>query len=360
LLDKKKFQHTDTRDHAAIDDGEDSGDGEDRERTPLMVHVAIDTDSALGPTSAALGPHMVSVIDAQHLCCKTSFKSATIYHPEGGGSQLPSVVIVGGWACGEHALAAWAPFYASHGIVAMTIGTAQPWKDQPPDLSRALLDASAALQLEHERAGSALHGRMDVTRRAVQGYSLGGGGAQLAALEDKTLKCVIALCPHEGVPPTHPAELSASVPVLIIAGEKDKSADGQKQAWPQYRKTRADKLLFEIAGADHFVANGPAGGIEKDISRGTRCALCNFCCAICCRSLKCCGCVLCPWDVLDGPSGHARDQAPHGAVGGVALAWLRLYLLGDETARSQLAVRPGIASSFESEGVGAAMAIERS
>ena len=79
-----------------------------------------------------------------------------------------------------------------------------------------------------------------------------------------------------------------------------------------------------------------------------------------CRRLKGWGGVLCPWDVVDGPSGQARAQAPHGAGGGVALAWLRLYLLGDETARSQLAVRPGIASSFESEGVGAAMAIERS
>ena len=94
-------------------------------------------------------------------------------------------------------MAAWAPFYASHGIVAMTIGTPAPWRDTPGDRCKALLDASLALQSEHENADSVLKGRLDVTQRAVQGYSLGGGGAQLAALKDPTLKCVIALCPHD-------------------------------------------------------------------------------------------------------------------------------------------------------------------
>jgi len=37
----------------------------------------------------------------------------------------------------------------------------------------------------------------------------------------------------------------------------------------------------------------------------------------------------------------------------VALAWLRLFLLDDERARSQLAIRPDVASGFESSGVAA-------
>ena len=45
-------------------------------------------------------------------------------------------------------------------------------------------------------------------------------------------------------------------------------------------------------------------------------------------------------------------------VGGVALAWLRLFLQGDETARSQLAIRPDIASGFESSGVAVPLAME--
>ena len=154
--------------------------------------------SALGPTSCALGPHATGTQDARHLC-GASFASATIYYPTSDGlGLLPSIVIVGGWGCGEQAMAAWGPFYASHGIVAMAIGTPAPWTDSPADRCKALLDASSALQSEHEREGSPLLGRLDVSRRAVQGYSLGGGGAQLAALTDQTLKCVIALNPDDG------------------------------------------------------------------------------------------------------------------------------------------------------------------
>ena len=124
--------------------------------------------SALGPTSCALGPHPTGTLDARHLCnaksFTASFTSATIYYPTASDvSQLPSIVIVGGHCCGEKAMAAWGPFYASHGIVAMTIGTPAPWRDFPAARCKALLDASLALQSENERAGSELHGRLDVT-----------------------------------------------------------------------------------------------------------------------------------------------------------------------------------------------------
>lgn len=160
------------------------------------MKLADETAAAPSSASCALGPHRVCTLDAQHLCAPT-FPSATIYYPE-SGTRLPSIVIVGGWGCGEQVQAAWAPFYASHGIVAMTIGTPAPLTDMCEERARALLDASAALQDENAREGSALVGRLDASSRAVQGYSLGGGGAQLAALRDPTLKCVVAICPDDG------------------------------------------------------------------------------------------------------------------------------------------------------------------
>ena len=186
-----------------------------------------------GPNSCALGPNTIGTLDAWHLCTQ-SFSSATIYFPESGRGQLPSVVIIGGWGCGEQSMAAWAPFFASHGIVAMTIGTPAPWKEPSQTLCQALLDASMALQLENTRSASPLHERLDVSSRAVLGYSLGGGGAQLAAVRDPALKCSIALCPHDGSAEfglPFPDELSASVPVLILCSQFDKEADSQKHAW---------------------------------------------------------------------------------------------------------------------------------
>ena len=111
------------------------------------------------------GPHRVSTRGASHrglLLCDDLLP--------GGLAQLPSIVIVGGWGCGEQVQAAWAPFYASHGIVAMTIGTPAPWKDFCEARAIALLDASVALQSEHARAGSVLLGRLDTSNRAVHGY----------------------------------------------------------------------------------------------------------------------------------------------------------------------------------------------
>merc|ERR1712205_251973 len=100
----------------------------------------------------------------------------------------------------------------------------------------------------------------------------------MAGLSDQTLKCVIALAPNEGEtsPPaerlsfTSEEELrKTTVPVLIICGEKDTyDADPKTQAWPQYRQTKAPKLIVEVKGGDHYVANGPAGGVKEDLERG--------------------------------------------------------------------------------------------
>lgn len=309
-------------------------------------------------TSCALGPHSVGTLDAGHLCT-AHFSSATIYFPE-GAANLPSLVIVGGWGDGEKVLAAWGPFYASHGIVAMTIGTPSPWKDFPQNRCQALLAASSALQSENIRADSPLQGRLDESRRAVQGYSLGGGGAQLAAKNDQTLRCAIALCPNDGrdFGPPIPTELSVSVPVLIICGEKDTDAPPKDHASVQYRNISAPRLIFEVAGGDHYVANGPAGGIE---AAGDDCGeLCN-CTAIICLA-QCVSrermCVPCPSAVRTVPTGEATDSSPRGAIAGVALAWLQLFLFGDEGARSKLAARPDIATCFESSGVEAAPAMQ--
>jgi len=283
----------------------------------------------------ALGSHVVQSFKLADP--KGRFASATIYHPE-QGDNLSSVVLVGGFGCGDKSLAAWAPSYASHGIVAMTIGTLKPWRDMPNDRSMALLDAVKALRAEHTRSGSAINGRLEVARVAVQGWSLGGGGCQLAVMADPTLKCAIAICPHSG--PGMPAQLSEAVPVLFIVGQADSIAPGQIHAWPQYRQTTAPKLLFEIKHGDHAVGNGPAGGsIQEAVGPCALCGVCKYLCGIYC------GCS--PCGTFNGATGHATTHAPNGAVGGMALAWLLLYLEGDMSVSSRLQMQPEISSSFE-------------
>ena len=82
------------------------------------------------------------------------------------------------------------------GYLAMTIGTHSPFHDMPTARANALLDAVEALKEEQSRSESPLAGRLDVTRFAVAGWSMGGGGCQLAALADPALKCVLAFAPQ--------------------------------------------------------------------------------------------------------------------------------------------------------------------
>ena len=293
----------------------------------------------LGET-AGLGPHNVNTLDARHLCTET-FISATIYHPTLETKAHACIVIVSGFGCGEHSMAAWGPFYASHGIVAMTIGTPSPYKDFPAQRCQALLDAVGALQAEHTRAGSLLEGRLAVDRCAVQGWSLGGGAVLLAALEKPSLKCVIALSPHTGNDHRLLGNLTDVVPTLFLVGEKDTVSPAHTFAWPQYRNTAAPSLIFEIANGDHCAANGPSSGSFPP-HMCLPCFFCNVLCAIHCK------CVPFPCITMNWPTGHAtKSTTPGAAVGSVALAFVKSFLLGDDQARPLLQARPEIASAFE-------------
>ena len=258
---------------------------------PLFHHHCASDDTQRGKICIACTccfmttrPAEVDKFEANHLCTdKGSFSSATIYCPSTTGGSLPSIVIVGGWLCGEHVLAAWAPFFASHGIVAMTIGTPSPHLDMAAERSQALLDASKALQKENDRTGSKLFGRLDVSRRAVMGYSLGGGGAQLAALEDPALKCAIALAPHAHGHASFAQKLTDSVPMLFLVGNADEEAPAKKQALPHYNITESPKLYFEIKNGDHFIVNGPSGGNKQDFYGSNDSEIgCNAFCTMLC------------------------------------------------------------------------------
>ena len=173
----------------------------------------MDLDAAADPTpyssadplaveraGAALGPHSVQIlaVEALSLRANRKYSSSPVHCPATVPplQLLASIVIVPGWACSENTIAAWGSFFASHGYLAMTIGTHSPFHDMPTARASALLDAVEALKEEHARSGSPVAGRLDVSRFAVAGWSMGGGGCLLAALADPSLKCVLAFAPQ--------------------------------------------------------------------------------------------------------------------------------------------------------------------
>ena len=182
----------------------------------------------------------------------------------------------------------------------MTIGTNNPPRDFPEQRAAALLDAIATLRAENARDTSPIFEKLDLSRIAVGGWSMGGGGAQLAAVQDPALKAAIGLCPwHEA-----PDIFEHTVPLLIIGGEKDRRAPFNEHGLVHYCTTppATPKLLFEVRDAGHWIANGPKG-VYRDTGNGD--------------------------------------------VGRIALAWLKVFLEGDERYRKFLLAEPQSASRFE-------------
>ncbi len=185
------------------------------------------------------------------------YGDATIYYPTNATPPFASVVIVPGFTQPQSSIAAWGPFLASNGIVTMTIDTASPL-NFPEARADGLIDAVETLRQENSRTASPLFGNLDLDKFAVAGWSMGGGGAQLAAAKDNSLKAALAFCPWMNFPTS--SDLNHPVPVLILSGENDGTAPVNQHANVHYDLTPSttNKMLFEVAGGEHSVANDPA------------------------------------------------------------------------------------------------------
>ncbi len=188
------------------------------------------------------------------------YGDATVYYPTNTTAPFACVAIVPGFISTQSSVAAWGPFLASHGIVSIIFDTNSLF-DQPAARADGLLDALETLRQENTRSASPLFGLIDDSRFGVMGWSMGGGGAQLAAVIDPSLKAVIALCPFLNSPNSN--TLNHSVPVLILSGELDGTAPPVLHADLHYNLTPSttDKLLFEIDNGNHSIANDPVNAL---------------------------------------------------------------------------------------------------
>lgn len=222
------------------------------------------------------GPYSVSTLtDSDGIRMGVDYSGATIYYPTNATPPYPSIAIVPGFISLPSSVEDWGPFYASHGIVTIIIGTNSLF-DGNTLRANGLLDALETVKQENTRLLSPLNGMLNINQMAVSGWSMGGGGAYRAAEMDNSIGAVVALCPF-----LESTTINHDVPVLILSGENDAVANPATQADLHYAATpnTTNKLLFEVAGGDHSVANSPNGG--------------------------------------------------NGSVGKVALSWLKLYLQDD-------------------------------
>lgn len=184
------------------------------------------------------------------------YSGATIYFPTNASPPFASVAVVPGFNSLPFTIEQWGPFYASHGIVTIVIGTNSLF-NFPEARALALLDALDTIRAENSRVNSPLEGALNLNQLAVSGWSMGGGGAQRAAVLDDRISGVVALCPY-----LFNANLNHNSPVLIFSGEIDPTAPPELHADVHYNSTpnETNKLLFEIDNGNHSVANSPNGG----------------------------------------------------------------------------------------------------
>ena len=211
------------------------------------------TDSSL---LAASGPFATKSV---RVAAPAGYGSGTVWYPTTAG-QYGVVVVAPGFTESESAIKWWGSRLASHGFVAVTLGTKSPL-DSPDSRARQMM--AALKQVIGLTGTSPYKDKVDGSKRAVAGHSMGGGGALVAARDNPDLKAAIPMAPwyltknFSGI----------KVPTLIVACERDFIAPVASYAQKFYSSIKATTphALLELAGESHLCPTGTATAASKAV-----------------------------------------------------------------------------------------------
>jgi len=197
------------------------------------------------------GPYMVMSYTSGYK--QGDFSDATMWYPTGEDAVPPfgCVAVVPGFVSPQSSIRNWGPFLASHGIVTITIGV--PGSDQPNMRAASLLSALETCKGENTREGSPIRGKISEAHLGVSGWSMGGGGTLIAAARTPTLKAAVSFAawgPSGGG--------MNKVPALMFEATADALAANMSDSYYRAVPDDVPKMLFEVQGSSHNVANDPA------------------------------------------------------------------------------------------------------
>ncbi|TWG24897.1 alpha/beta hydrolase family protein [Actinoplanes teichomyceticus] len=200
------------------------------------------------PTLAALqasrGPYAVSTTSVSRLSV-SGFGGGTIYYPTTtADGTFGAIAISPGFTAYWSSISWLGPRLASHGFVVIGIETLTTL-DQPDSRGQQLLAA-----LDYLTRSSSVRSRIDASRLAVSGHSMGGGGSLEAASDRPSLQAAVPLAPWN----TDKLWTELRVPTLIVGGQADAIAPVATHSIPFYTTipSSAEKAYLELAGASHF------------------------------------------------------------------------------------------------------------
>lgn len=203
---------------------------------------------------AARGSFATSTTSVSSLVA--GFGGGTIYFPTSTAEgTFGAVVIAPGFTARQSSIAWLGPRIASQGFVVFTIDTDSIF-DQPASRGRQLLAAA-----DYLTGQSSVRTRIDGTRVAVAGHSMGGGGSLEAARSRPALQAAIPLTGWH----TTKTWSTVQVPTLVIGAENDSVAPASSHSIPFYNSipSASEKGYLELNNADHFAPNSSNTTIAK-------------------------------------------------------------------------------------------------
>ncbi|GAA1314056.1 alpha/beta hydrolase [Saccharothrix xinjiangensis] len=174
----------------------------------------------------------------------SGFGGGTIHYPTSTAEgAFGGVAISPGFTASQSAVAWLGPRLASQGFVVITIDT-NSTLDQPDSRGAQLLAA-----LDYLTRTSSVRTRVDATRLAVMGHSMGGGGSLAASRTRPALQAAIPLTPWHGTK----SWSTVRVPTMIIGAENDSVAPVSSHSEPFYASLTStpDKAYLELNNASH-------------------------------------------------------------------------------------------------------------
>jgi dienelactone hydrolase len=174
------------------------------------------------------------------------FNGGTIFYPtDTSEGTFGAVAIMPGFVSPQAVIQWLGPRLASQGFVVFTLDSVSA-TNFPTARASQLLAA-----LDYLTTSSSVRSRIDASRLAVMGHSMGGGASLWAAQNRPALQAAIPLAPWE----TDTTWQGIRVPTMIIGGQNDSIAPVASMAIPSYTSITAapEKAYLEVANGSHAV-----------------------------------------------------------------------------------------------------------
>ncbi|MVF11587.1 hypothetical protein FT643_05455 [Ketobacter sp. MCCC 1A13808] len=191
---------------------------------------------------------------------------ATVYYPTNAEPPFASLVFCPPFIGSQYMYQAWGPFFASHGIVMVTMDseTILDTVDQRAGQQREVLDE---LKAENSDRNSPLYGKLDTSRMGVTGWSMGGGATWINSAEYPGLKTAMSLAGHNLSAIDFDSKgRNTQIPTLIMNGVTDLTyLGGLGQSSGVFRNIPrgVPKVIYEVATAGHFAWGTPTAASDN-------------------------------------------------------------------------------------------------